>query len=435
MDPQQIGRYPIEKKLKSGGMGVVYLARDPILDRKVAIKVIAAQYHEDEEARARFEREARVVAGFQHPNIVQVFELSNDAETGAPFIVMEYVDGADLQTLIKNRVLIPFERKLDLVIQICQGLHYSHEHDIVHRDIKPGNILVRRDGTAHIVDFGLARIKSSEMTLSGPMGTLDYMSPEQANSARDLDRRSDLFSLGLVLYELVSLTRPFYGNTILQKLTLPHRPLSAVLPGCDEELVRIVNKTLEKDPSDRFADCLELAEALGAFRKSLPERQAGLRRVVEDLHTKLQTAPCSEVPKTLAGLFNGFLFDLEPARSRPENLSGIDFGPVEPDSDYGCLLFSLAEMKSQLEAVAARLKSAQSLRTDFLHAREHFDFGRLADCLLVLEQILRSHPGATQAAALKRECLHLLDERRDPVKRDKLAKTALDQAREAMKQG
>lgn len=439
MIPQQIGKYEIQSELGKGGMGVVYLGLDPSLNRRVAIKVIAPQYLEDAEVQARFVREARVVAGFQHPNIVSVFELSKDAITRAPFIAMEHVDGADLKKLIKDRALIPFERKLELIIQTCQGLHYAHEHDILHRDIKPGNILVGRDGTAHIVDFGLARIKSSDMTQSGLMGTPDYMSPEQANSAKHLDRRSDLFSLGIVLYELVSLTRPFDAETPWQVLTQiashPHRSLSAVLPGCDDELVHIVNKALQKDPSARFANCLELAEALNAFRRSLPERQVGLQRVVMELRTKLQASSSDGVPNTLAGFCDEFLFDLEPPRSWPANPSGIDFGPCQPDKDYGYLLLSLAETKSQLEAITGKLKAAQRLRTGFMRARDKFEYGRLKECLLVLDEILHAHPGATQAAILKCECLRLLEERSQWDKVPLLVKADLAQAREAMEQG
>ncbi len=419
---------------------MVYLGYDSSLNRAVAVKVITPQLLEDKEVRARFVREAQVIAGFRHPNIISVYELNEDTDTGLPFIAMEYVEGADLKTLISDRSFVPFEKKLEWIIQVCNGLQYSHEHGILHRDVKPNNILVGREGTVRIVDFGLARIRSSDMTQTGlTMGTPHYMSPEQATGAGDLDGRADVYSTGVVLYELISLHLPFQGETpwqiITQILSKPHASLSAVLPGCAEDLVRIVDRALAKDRNDRFAHCGELAEALRQFSISLPARLADVQLAVARLRARFQQPSSEEAPRTLARVYDDFLFDLdvpEPNIPRPVI---IDFGPADLHSDYGCLLLSLAGLKDRLEGVLTKLRQTRQLLVAFQEAQDMFETGKLQECLVALDAILQTHPGAISALALKTECLQLLEERRQPELRRRHFQAALVQARQALAEG
>ena len=355
MTPKRIGRYEIERELGHGGMGVVYLGHDSKLNRAVAVKVITPQLLEDKEVRARFVREAQVIAALRHPNIISVYELDEDTETGLPFIAMEYVEGTDLKGLIKSRAFVPFEKKLELMIQVCNGLHYSHERGILHRDVKPSNVLVGREGMLRIVDFGLARIRSSDVTQTGlTLGTPHYMSPEQATGAGGLDGRTKhVFSVGLhLLYELI-LTLPFQGETpwqiITQILSKPHVSLSVVLPGCADDLVRIVDKALAKEPRDRFAHCSELAVALEQFRNSLPARLADVQLAVTRLRERFQQRSDEKTP--LVRAYDAFLFELDlPEPDFPKPVA-IDFGPADPRSDYGCLLLLLAGLKDRIERV------------------------------------------------------------------------------------
>ena len=210
MAPKRIGRYQIEGLLGQGSMGVVFKAYDPVLERYAAIKVMNTGVDVDDELRARFFREARSAAKLNHPNIISIYDLGENRKR--PFIAMEYVEGEDLRAIIKKRAFIPFSEKLRFVSQICEGLDYAHSNGITHRDIKPGNVFITQYGGLKILDFGLARLASSEMTRSGMLlGSPYYMSPEQVKGSPEIDGRSDLFSVGVLLYELISYTRPFEG--------------------------------------------------------------------------------------------------------------------------------------------------------------------------------------------------------------------------------
>src|SRR5262249_1525625 len=194
--PEFIGRFRVIRSLGEGGMGSVYLAQDPKLDRSVAIKLLK---EDSPDLRERFEREARTAAKLRHPNIVSIFDV--DEYEDHPFIAMEYVPGETLAEIVKRRAPLSLGRKLLIVEEICRGLAHAHRQGIVHRDIKPANVMIDSDETVKILDFGIARIGGSEMTKSGMLvGTLGYMSPEQV-SASAIDQRSDIFSVGAVFYE------------------------------------------------------------------------------------------------------------------------------------------------------------------------------------------------------------------------------------------
>ncbi|MEE8218742.1 MAG: serine/threonine-protein kinase, partial [Vicinamibacteria bacterium] len=205
----RIGRYLITGRLGKGGMGMVFRGVDENLEREVAIKTITAQGTATEESLKRFAIEAKAAARMQHPNIVAVYELSEDR--GVQFIAMEYLKGTDLEALLRTGEELLLAERLDLVIQICRGLAYAHERGIVHRDIKPANIGLLDDGTAKILDFGIAKMEGTQLTKTGMMvGTVHYMSPEQVRGQK-VDGRSDVFSVGVILYQLLAGERPFQG--------------------------------------------------------------------------------------------------------------------------------------------------------------------------------------------------------------------------------
>ncbi len=199
---RKIGKYDIRDPIGRGGMGVVFRAHDPVLDRPVALKVISDDVEVTDELRTRFFREAQACAKLSHPNIVTVYDMGEDA--GRLYIAMELLDGEELRRVIAERRRMPLEDKLDLMIQVCDGLDYAHQKGVIHRDIKPGNIIVLRDGVAKIVDFGIAQMAGqSGVTRTGlVMGTLRYISPEQADG--HADSRSDMFSVAAVFYELLA---------------------------------------------------------------------------------------------------------------------------------------------------------------------------------------------------------------------------------------
>ena len=261
---RRIGRYVVTGRIGRGGMGMVYRGYDAALDREVAVKTLSLEATLEEEHRKRFEIEARAAAKLQHPNIVTVYELGEDR--GVPFIAMELLAGADLDTLLRSGEPLLLQEQLDIMIQVCRGLHYAHERKVVHRDIKPSNIRVLEDGTAKIMDFGIAKLAGSGVTKSGMLvGTVHCMSPEQV-MGRPLDGRSDIFSVGVILYELLSGKRPFTGENateVLYKIVHAEMPALPEAVGPQRQALQaLVARTLAKEPEQRPATAGRLADEL-----------------------------------------------------------------------------------------------------------------------------------------------------------------------------
>jgi len=273
--PTKIGQFEVLRQIGAGGMGAVYLGRDPELDRQVAIKVIREEVH-DQEVLDRFFREARAAAALRHPNIITIY--ASGQHEHQPYMVMEFVDGESLADVIRKKRSLTLDQKLSYLEQICSGLHFAHRAGIVHRDIKPANVMVDREGTVRILDFGIARIEGSAMTQDGAlMGSLNYMSPEQM-LGRPIDHRSDIFSVGSLAYELVGYQQAFKGGLndgLLQRL--PHEdppPLHDVAPDTPWALEEIVTRALQKAPDSRFQDLAEMRTALLAVRQNPQPRFA-----------------------------------------------------------------------------------------------------------------------------------------------------------------
>ena len=268
-----IGRYQVVDRLGRGGMGTVYLARDPALDRLIAIKVLSGDLV-DEETRERFSREARSISRLRHPNIVTIFEYGDF--TGQPFIAMEYISGESWAELIRRRAPVPLVRKLRMMEELCAGMAHAHRARIVHRDIKPANIMVDAEsGSIKILDFGIASNGASNATLATlVVGTPSYMSPEQTTGQR-VDHRSDVFAVGSVFYELLSYRQAFDGDThvtIIEKiLNGQARPLDDLCPSIDPEIVQIVDMAMKKDPGTRYQDLEVMRADIQAVRERVHE--------------------------------------------------------------------------------------------------------------------------------------------------------------------
>jgi eukaryotic-like serine/threonine-protein kinase len=251
---ESFGRYQLHEQLGHGGMGVVYRAHDTVLQRIVALKLVAASYVDDPEMRERFFREARAAAQLTHKNIVTVYDLGE--HEGRPYLAMEYLAGEDLQRRLSRPDKIALSRRLDIALEFCQGVEHAHEHGIVHRDLKPANIFLSENGAVKILDFGLARPMSSQLTQSNMlMGTINYMAPEQVRGER-ADQRSDIFSLGVVLYELFGGRKAFEGDSVASTLykileDVPE-PLSTLDAEVPEALSNIVERALAKRREDRY---------------------------------------------------------------------------------------------------------------------------------------------------------------------------------------
>jgi eukaryotic-like serine/threonine-protein kinase len=258
------GRYRLERPLGHGGMASVYLARDTELDRPVALKLLAESLGSDESVQQRFVREARLAARLSHPNVVSVFDAGDDG--GRPYIVMEYVDGQNLAELLARRGSIPPDEARGLALQAAQGLAHAHAAGLVHRDVKPQNLILRGDGTLKIADFGIARAaEATALTQTGTvLGTAAYLSPEQA-LGEEVTPATDVYSLGAVLYELLTGRPPFLVETLddlAQRPAMEVAPVRELVPAAPRDLEDVVMHCLARNPEYRPCDGAELAREL-----------------------------------------------------------------------------------------------------------------------------------------------------------------------------
>jgi len=304
---QQLGRYEILAELGHGAMGTVYRARDPKIDRVVALKtvrVIGATPEQEAEYRRRFFREAQAAGKLSHPGIVTIYDVGEDEATQTPYIVMEYIEGRTLESLLSDPAagapaLTP---SLELIQQVAEALDYAHAQGIVHRDVKPANIMVTAGGRAKIADFGIAKLAQSEFTVPGQiLGTPAYLAPEQLKGGTT-DGRSDLFSLGVILYWMLTGQKPFTGDTstvLYQVACQEPAPVTEVnheLPG---ELNGVVSRALAKDPALRYQRGKELAEDLEDLQEGRVPRWASGGQAGPAIEKTMVERPPAAVEKTV----------------------------------------------------------------------------------------------------------------------------------------
>ena len=297
-----VGRYEIDAELGRGAMGVVFRARDPKIDRTVAIKTISLlglEPEAEQEYRERLVVEARAAGRLSHSGIVSIFDIGEEPESGAPYLVMEYVEGQSLDKLLsrKNNRL-PLGTTLRLSQELAEALHYAHEQGVIHRDIKPSNILVTQDGHAKIADFGIAKLNQAQLTMPGQvLGSPAYMAPEQL-SDEGVDGRSDLFSVGVILYSMLTGHRPFQGNsatTVCFKL-VNHDPLAVTTfdSKFPPDIDRIVSRAIAKNPTERYQTGMELADDIKQLRET-----CGLLQKADWTARSLKT---DAIPRYVAGI-------------------------------------------------------------------------------------------------------------------------------------
>jgi len=314
MESQRISHYRIIRKIGAGGMGEVYLAEDTLLGRKVALKILPAEFTRDEGRLRRFEQEARTVSALNHPGILTVFEVGHIE--GVRFIATEFIEGKTIRQASAERT-ISIEETIDIGIQVANALAVAHQAGIAHRDIKPENIMMRDDGFVKVLDFGLAKLTETTNPASADpeaptmaipntepgmvMGTISYMSPEQARGL-DVDGRSDIFSLGIVLYELIAGRTPFQGSTptdvIISMITSEPPRLADYAPGIPADLERIIGKMLIKDRSLRHQTAKEISGELRKLRHRM-DVEAEIERSYPSGFGKRTTA---EAPKLLPSI-------------------------------------------------------------------------------------------------------------------------------------
>jgi serine/threonine-protein kinase len=348
---KQLGRYRLVAELGRGAMGVVYRAEDPLLNRTVAIKTIILM--DDPATRAEYEarffQEAKAAGGLNHINLITIHDIGREGDIA--YMAMELLEGTELRELMaRGRLPLPFA--LEVVAQVADGLAFAHQHGVVHRDIKPGNIMIVRDRIAKIMDFGIARVRASDVrTQTGALlGSPRYMSPEQV-TGRPADRRSDIFSLGVMLHELAAGEPPFTAPTVTQLMhqiaTAEPRPPSATNPSVPAILDLIVARALQKQPAARYQNAAQLAADL---RSCLAELTGG------------QGAPpaASEAPSRVnAGAATAAQVDVRLEQTRPAHADETDTATLAPAvTDAGTYLpvsrkFESAAALQQLTELAA----------------------------------------------------------------------------------
>jgi predicted Ser/Thr protein kinase len=353
--PPRIGRYSVQRELGRGAMGMVFQAEDPDIGRAVAIKLVRAdllQGTDRDEFLTRFRHEARAAGRCTHPNIVALYDLAQ--HEGNPFLAMEYVDGTDLAEALRERGRFTPADAVAIVTQVLDALGAAHAAGIVHRDVKPANILLQANGHVKVTDFGISRLSTSNLTQHGAvLGTLTYMSPEQC-CGEDIDLRSDLFSVGAVLYELLSGSRAFYGrhaNEVTHRLLTVEPPdLAMLVPGLPGELVRVVRKSMEKSRNRRYTSAQEMADAL---RSPVIEPVGSLPSEAETLAARQQPAAGPAVPEPIN----------DAAQKRIERRLAFYIGPIARH-----VLRAAARNAQSIEALC----EAVSLHIDLIDEREQF---------------------------------------------------------------
>jgi serine/threonine-protein kinase len=324
---QTVGRYQILDKLGQGGMGAVYKAYDPLIERVVAVKVISTQLDLHPEWRDRFFREARAAGQLSHPNIITIYDLGE--EDGQPYLAMEYLEGRDLDRRMRGSDAMTVPRKLEIAMAVCDGLAHAHEMGIVHRDVKPANVFVTDSGHVKVLDFGLARVLTSDLTHSHVMlGTMNYMAPEQIRGEK-IDQRVDIFSVGVLCYELLCGRKAFHSDsfaaTMYQILQHEPEPVERLNPNLPPQLSLIVGRAMEKSREDRYQHVSDLRHDLDLVYEQL--RSGVPRSGRHDLAGAPGVRPPSD-PRVAADLSNAPTMAgvLTPSLDAPRRDSGSGSG-------------------------------------------------------------------------------------------------------------
>ena len=432
---KKLGKYEVLAELGHGAMGVVYRARDPIINRLVALKTITTGVADDPALLQRFYREAQSAGGLQHPNIITIYDMGEEGKI--PFIAMELVEGENLEQVIARRAAIPISLKLVYAMQACRAFDYAHKRGIVHRDIKPGNVMVGKDGTVKVVDFGIARVLEASKTQTGMLiGTFAYMSPEQYHGER-ADERSDIWSLGVLFYELLCYHRPFTGDTpasLMRSICEQDpEPLSKFLADCPAELESIFSKALQKSPSERYQSMEDLLVELDPVSKRLQAQSVAelfdqSRRFVEQsqfteardlLRQALQFESANQQVRSLLEKVNG---ELKRILVRPKVQQFVEKGHTllgeGKIQDARIAAESALQLDSSFEpaqelrrVVREELDRAELIAGWLKAAKQRIAEGLPDEAEALVAKVLEVEPANEQAAALQQQVVQEKAER------------------------
>ena len=439
---QHLGKYEIISEIGRGAMGAVYKARDPLIDRLVALKTITGGSTAQANLLDRFYQEARSAGTLQHPNIVTIYELGHEKNT--PFIAMEYLEGESLDRIIEQHPVLPLSVKLGYIVRVCEALAYAHSHNVIHRDVKPANIMVTKEGVVKVVDFGIARLTDMSMTQPNMMiGSRAYMSPQLYKGER-ADARSDIWAIGVTLYELLAYKRPFNGDSEAELMfhIIYENPenLKNVSQDCTDDLAPIVAMMLEKKVEDRYQSMEDVLHALEPIWKAAQqETVSGLLADCKDLvaakdyqraHALLRKALHIDVGNTQAKTMlekvsielrrTEILPRLQEHMSRGEGfLKTGRLREAKAEAEAALGLDSKHEQAHKLiAAVQAAEARAQELEQKLRLTKQRLAEGALTEAAAALGQALELDSVNPQAQELKRQ---IEEERNRREKRKKLS--------------
>jgi len=426
---KKLGKYEVLGELGHGAMGVVYRARDPIINRLVALKTITTGVADDPEMLQRFYREAQSAGGLQHPNIVTIYDMGEAGNL--PYIAMELVEGENLEQVVARRSALPITLKLVYAMQACRAFDYAHKRGIVHRDIKPGNVMLSKDGVVKVVDFGIARVLENSRTQTGMLiGTFAYMSPEQYHGEH-ANERSDIWSFGVLVYELLCYQRPFIGPT---PASLMHNicdeeplPLNNLLPECPAALASVVSRMLRKSPADRYQSMEDVLLDLDPVCKTLQaESIAELvcqtrqffaeRRFAEGLDLVRQALQLDSTNQDARTLLEKANLELKRILNRPKAqhfvekgqalLSEGKFQEAKIAAESALHLDSSFVPAEDLQrAIQIEIDRARQLSEWLDAARQNLAEGFPDEAETVLAKLLLAEPSNPQALALQQQVL------------------------------
>src|SRR5580704_9018644 len=435
---RRLGKYEILGELGRGAMGVVYRARDPIINRLVALKTISSAVASDPSLLERFYREAQSAGGLQHPNIVTIHDMGDDH--GTPYIDMELIEGHSFEHMIASRTPEPISLKLEYAIQACRAFDYAHKRGIIHRDIKPGNVMLSKLGTVKVVDFGIARVLETSHTKSGIiMGTFAYMSPEIYNGEH-ADARSDIFSFGVLLSEFICYSKPFPGDspaTFMQSICLQEpKPLLEMAPECPASLGAVIDKMLLKKVSERYQTMEDLLLDLEPICRSLQvetvvELIAQSRELIQreeflqarDLLRQVQKLDFGNAQARALLVKVDAVLKKQQIRPKVQQLveNGIQALGAGKLDEAMALATNALELDSSFEPAQELLRNAQQeadraklVKEKLQSARQRLAEGLLDDVESLIAPVLEREPANPQALGLQQQ---VLEER---VRRQKL---------------
>jgi serine/threonine protein kinase len=417
-------------------MGVVYKARHPTLDMVVALKTISASLDETPEIRQRFHVEARSAAQLSHENIIRIYDY--DEYKGKAYLVLEFLEGSDLKAEIQKikeqqRPPLPLGQSLQIMLGVCKGLSHAHEKGIYHRDIKPANIFLTNSGQVKILDFGLAKMVSDQVTLTGAqMGTVAYMSPEQIDG-KPIDQRSDIFSTGVLFYELLTYSQPFTGESwseiLFKIINTDPKPIESINKLIPPELSAIVTRAMAKDRAKRFQRMREFLESLEHFGRELEVRKRELQSEAKEAIGKLE-----KLIEENKDLLQERAAQLQEVKQDPPTILlklGVAGSAGEPERHAGFTLdyWEIAE-------ICERAKQEYKELNSIVRKREHFDVllskaetlirkGDLVKALETVESILDDAPSHQQALAIKAQISTRIRETRSDAKKQERAEEFL----------